>query len=206
MVERKQHLIVVDVQNDFCDTRGFFPTHFGLDIKDTEGIVDRISKALRIWRSKDLPVIFTQAIGDPYYLSRTQFKRYDEMGKLGFLKDGSWGADFYRLKPEEKEHSFKKGGYDPFFNSKFKDHILQNASQLVLCGFFSDVCIDATVRTADQLGIETYVLEDCSKSMFHSHEQALKFMQTYYGTKVINLIDLAFIIYDEVKSVERKEK
>ena len=190
MVERKPHLIVVDAQNDFCDAKGFFPKHFGLDVGGSDEIVDRISKALRIWRDGHLPVVFTQAIGDQSYLSSTQFRRYGEMGKLGFLKDNFWGSDFYRIKPEEGEQVFKKGGYDPFFNPEFKNYVLQNASQLVLCGFFSDVCIDATARTADQLGVETCVLGDCSKSMFHPHEQALRFMQTYYGTKIINLEDL----------------
>lgn len=190
MVEKEPHLIVVDVQNDFCDSNGFFPMHFGLDVNGIDETLDRIGEALRIWRSKDLPLMFTQAIGDPHYLSRTQFKRYNKMGKLGFLKDGSWGADFYRLKPEEKDRIFKKGGYDPFITPEFKDYILENANRLVLCGFFSDVCIDATARTSDQLGIETCVLGDCSKSMFHPHDRALKYMQTYYGTDIITLENL----------------
>ena len=72
----------------------------------------------------------------------------------------------------------------------FKKHILRTASSLVLTGFFSDVCLDALARTADELdiGIPTEIIADCSKSLLRSHEENLKFMEMFYGTTIHNTL------------------
>ncbi len=182
MVERKQHLVVVDVQNDFCDPRGFFPTEFGYKTKGIDEIVKRIEETITFCRQANIPVVYTKTIGDD--LSKSQRERYEKMQKFGFLKDNSWGSELFMLSPASDESTFKKSGYDAFNSQKFRSYVDQFASNLVLVGFYSDVCIDATAKTADQIGLETSIIADCSTSCFRSHEESLKFMQTFYGIKV----------------------
>lgn len=173
----------MDVQNDFCHPNGFFSQNFGLDVSGIDPVVEQIRKVLTHWRAMGRSIIWTKALGDPSYLSATQLERYAKMEKLGFLQDGTWGADFYRIAPLAQEAIFKKGGYDPFVNAEFKAR-LQIEKEIMLVGFFSDVCIDATARTADSLGIKTNVIGECSLPILYQYEDSLRFMQTYYGTRV----------------------
>ena len=108
------------------------------------------------------------------------------MYEQGFLKDESWSTDFYRVIPQAGELVFKKGAYNPFQNLDFKEQILRTASSLVLTGFFSDVCLDAVARTADEIdmGIPTEVIADCSRGLLRPHDENLKYMEMFYGTRI----------------------
>lgn len=192
----KKTLAVIDVQNEFCHPDGFFAKNllkcnpegfFGKDKLTSDEIdktVSTIEHAITHCRNAGIPVVYVQAVGDPEYLSPLRFERYKEMYEQGFLKGGTWSTEFYRIQPEEGERVFKKGGYDPFSNPEFKEHVLKTSSSLVLTGFFSDVCIDAAARTADQIGIPTEVIADCSLGLFRPHQENLKFMKMFYGTRI----------------------
>jgi len=183
-------LVVIDVQNDFCHPNGFFPQHFGSCTEGIDEVVDNIEQAVNAFREKKLPIVYTFAMGNEKYISRTQFERYSAMGKLGFLKEGEWGADFYRLKPAEMDLVFKKGGYNPFSNHDFREHLTRNCEEIVLVGFYSDVCVRSTAEQADQLGIRTSIIADCSATMTEMpHREALDFMKTYFGTVVYENVE-----------------
>ena len=195
---KQKTLLVMDVQNEFCHPHGFFaknlcecnPDGFFGDNKLTtasiDEAVDNIEKAIAHFRDAILPIVYVKAVSDPQYLSEVRFERYRRMYEQGFLKDGTWSTDFYRVSPKAGELVFKKGAYNPFCNSKFKEHILKTASGLVLIGFFSDVCIDAVARTADEkdIGIPTEVISNCSKSLLRSHDENLRYMEMFYGTRM----------------------
>nr|AQS29540.1 hypothetical protein [uncultured archaeon]AQS33469.1 hypothetical protein [uncultured archaeon] len=201
---KQKTLLVVDVQNEFCHPDGFFarnlcecsPEGFFREDKLTTAAIDKavdnIEKTIAYFRDARRPIVFVKAVSDPEYLSRVRFERYKQMYKQGFLKDGTWSTDFYRISPNEGELVFKKGAYNPFCNPKFKKHISRTSSGLVLTGFFSDVCIDAVARTADEIGIgiPTEVIADCSQGLFRSHEENLRFMEMFYGVRIHkNLVD-----------------
>lgn len=195
---KKKTLLVIDVQNEFCHPNGFFAKNlcscnpegfFGDDKLTTASIdeaVDRIEETIVHFRNTSMPIVYVRAASDPEYLSKIRFERYKQMYKQGFLKDGTWSTDFYRISPKEGELVFKKGGYNPFCNPEFKEHILRTASDLVLTGFFSDVCVDAVARTSDErdIGIPTEFIADCSKSLLRSHEENLKYMRMFYDTRI----------------------
>ncbi len=193
----------MDVQNEFCHPDGFFarnlcecnPEGFfkegKLTLADISDAVSDIEKVIGYFRSSQLPIVYVKAVSDPEYLSPLRFERYKGMYERGFLKDGTWSTEFYRISPLENEMIFKKGGYNPFCNPQFKEHILGTASSIVLTGFFSDVCIDATARTADEIdvGVPTEVIADCSKSLLRSHEENLKYMHMFYNTSIHRTVE-----------------
>ena len=183
MVEKKQLLLVVDVQNDFCDSNGFFPRYHGKRPQGIDEAVNNIKLLIQLFRNGGSPIAYTQAVGNENLLPLTQRERYRQRGLTGFLQTGSWGHDFYQLKPLSAEPVFQKVAYDPFFSKPFKSYALE-AGSLLLAGFFSDICIDAIARSADHLGIETSLVADCSASMFRQHEESWRFMQIFYGTKI----------------------
>ncbi len=195
---KQESLLVVDVQNEFCHPDGFFARNlcecnldgfFGdskLTVQDIDRVVDNVESAIDHFRIAELPVIYVKAVSDPQYLSEYRFERYKRMYEQGFLQDGTWSTDFYRVSPQAGELVFKKGAYNPFQNHDFKDHVLKSASGLVLVGFFSDVCIDAVARAADEIGvgIPTKVIADCSTGLLRPHEKNLRFMEMFYGTTI----------------------
>ncbi|MBS3175334.1 cysteine hydrolase [Candidatus Woesearchaeota archaeon] len=195
---KQKTLLVVDVQNEICHPNGFFAKNlcecnpesfFGkykLTTQSIDEAVNNIESAIYHFRKIELPVIYVKGVSDPQYLSESRFERYKQMYKQGFLKDGNWSTDFYRVSPEVGELVFKKGAYNPFQNSNFKEHVLRTASGLVLTGFFSDVCIDAVARTSDEIniGLPTEVIADCSIGLFRPHKENLRYMEMFYGTKI----------------------
>jgi len=215
---KQKTLLVVDVQNEFCHPQGFFAKNlcscnpegfFGdgkLSVKSIDEVVDNIEDTIAHFRSTGLPIIYVKGVSDPQYVSDSRFKRYKSMYEQGFLKDGTWSTDFYRVSPLADELVFKKGAYNPFQNQNFKRHILRTASSLVLTGFFSDVCIDAVARASDEIevGIPTEVIADCSTGLLRPHAENLKFMEMFYGTKIWE--SLSDFILNSNKREERKEK
>lgn len=184
---KRPHLLVIDVQNDFCHPKGFFPQHFNYSTTNNKGVIEKIQSTISFCRISNIPVLYAKMNGDK--LSLTQYKRYKQMQKLGFLKENSWGAELFKLNPLATELVFEKAGYDAFNNDEFKNYVSTNASELILVGFYSDVCIDATAKTADQLGIETTIIANNSTSCFRNYEESLKHMQTFYGTKIFKTLE-----------------
>ena len=195
---RRKTLLVVDVQNEFCHQNGFFAKNlcecnpegfYGnnkLTLKSIDETVSHIERTIAHFRKNGSPIVYVKAVSDPQYLSQSRFERYKLMYERGFLKDETWSTDFYRVSPRQDELVFKKGAYNPFQNSDFREYILKETSSLVLTGFFSDVCIDAIARTADEreVGIPTEIISDCSTGLFRPHEENLRYMETFYGTRI----------------------
>jgi len=200
---KQKTLIVIDVQNEFCHPDGFFAKNlcecnsdgfFGEDKLTTSSIdetVDNIQCAIERFKSSGLPVVYIKGVSDPEYVSKERFSRYGNMYLEGFLKDGTWSTDFYRLRPNQDEAIFKKGAYDPFQNPNFKKYVQDNASELILVGFFSDVCIDAAARSADQrdVGVPTSTIANCSMGLYRNHQENLRFMEMFYGTTVYDTLE-----------------
>lgn len=195
---KQRSLLVMDVQNEFCHPNGFFAKNlcecnpvgfFGngkLTNASIDDVVDNIEEVISHFRNEGLPVIYVKAVSDPQYIAESRFKRYKDMYEQGFLKDGTWSTDFYKVSPKSGELIFKKGAYNPFSNPEFKNHVLDTTSELVLTGFFSDVCIDAVARTSDEIdvGIPTKLIADCSIGLFRPHNENLRFMEMFYGTQI----------------------
>jgi ureidoacrylate peracid hydrolase len=195
---KQKTLVVVDVQNEFCHPKGFFAMNkltcnsegfFGngkLTGSAIDEAVDNIETVIQHCRGVAIPIIYVKGAADQKYLSETRFKRYEEMYNQGFLKDGTWNTDFYRIKPIEGEPVFTKGGLDAFTDARFKEHVLKTASDLILVGFFSDICIDAIAMRAEEkgIGIPTEIIADCTASLYWPHDKQLNKLKMFHGTKV----------------------
>jgi nicotinamidase-related amidase len=191
---KQKTLLVVDVQNGFfaknlcnCNPKGFFGDN-KLTVQNINKVVDNIESAITHFRREGFPIVYVKAVSDPQYLSELRFNRYEKMYTQGFLKDRTWSTEFYRISPREGELVFKKGAYNPFQNPDFKEYMLRTASDLILTGFFSDICIDAVMRTADEkdVGIPTDIIADCSIGLFRPHQENLRYMKIFYGTRIHN--------------------
>lgn len=174
-------LVLVDLQNDFCAKGGRFDH---LELIDTDRIallIERLSRLAGVARAAAIPVFFTRTIQAPDSLPDTIRERNRRQGREAFLRPDSWGAAFCNVVPESRDRIIDKASYDPFLNPLFEEELRQRGiSQLVIGGFFADVCVDALARSAYQKGLEVTVLRDGTANLRHELDAALGFMEDFY--------------------------
>jgi ureidoacrylate peracid hydrolase len=166
-------LLVIDVQNDFCAQDGWFDRH-GNDLTSIHEAVECLAGFLPVARRAGIRPIFIRAIYDEIYLSQPMRERHE---RLGFEPDscqsGTWGADFFRVQPEEGELSIVKHRYSAFIDTELNAHLrAQNVQNLIVCGVTSNVCVESTARDAFMLDYHVVFLSDCSATYDPAAHQA----------------------------------
>ena len=112
----------------------------------------------------------------PAKLSRgAPSKRIGDEGKYGrILIRGEYGHDIIdELKPAPGEPVVDKPGKGAFYATDL-DSMLRNRGirSLVVCGVTTEVCVNTTVREANDRGYDCLVLEDCVGSYFPEFQAA----------------------------------
>ncbi|MBD3259656.1 isochorismatase family protein [Candidatus Woesearchaeota archaeon] len=151
-------VLVVDIQNDFCDDKGIFAKQ-GLDVKPNQEVVPRIKEFIEKIRGYDIPIIYSKQI-ESEEISPENLKEQLRSGRMVCAPD-SWGSELYLLEPAEGEYVLEKKTYDLFSNPEFK-RILENQKikTLVIIGVNTDICVDTTVRRAFTEGYRIIIPKD----------------------------------------------
>lgn len=175
-------LVMIDFQRDFVDPGGFGEA-LGNDVSLLRRAVPPAEGVLRAARRHRLLVVHTReghradltdcppskkargrlevGIGDP-----------GPMGRI--LVRGEEGHDIVKeLYPEPGEPVVDKPGKGAFFATDL-DAILKTRgiARLVVCGVTTEVCVNTTVREANDRGYDCLVLEDCVASYFPEFQKA----------------------------------
>lgn len=144
---RRAGLIVVDVQNDFCAPDGYF-AKTGNDVSMVEAMIPRLEALIEGARAGGVPVVFVQAIYDEHFLSGP-WKERNIRRNLDVPRcvTGSWGADFYRVKPAGSDLVVRKHRYSAFIDTEL-DMILRvrGIETLIMTGVATNVCVESTAR------------------------------------------------------------
>jgi nicotinamidase-related amidase len=169
-------LVMIDFQRDFVDPGGFGEA-LGNDASLLRRAVPPAERVLKAARQRGLLIVHTReghrtdltdcppskkargrltaGIGDP-----------GPMGRI--LVRGEEGHDIVKeLYPEPGEPVVDKPGKGAFFATDL-DGILKHRGirHLVVCGVTTEVCVNTTVREANDRGYDCLVLEDCVASYF----------------------------------------
>ncbi|MEM7769320.1 MAG: isochorismatase family cysteine hydrolase [Cyanobacteria bacterium P01_A01_bin.37] len=169
-------LLVIDMQNDFC-TSGGWASRKGFDISQTQTPIQPIQTVLSALRQTAVTIIHTREghrpdLSDcpPHKLARSQ-RQHAEIGSDGamgrLLTRGSKSHDFVdELQPLPGEIVLDKPGKGAFVATDL-DLILRQRGikQLFLTGVTTECCVHTTLRTANDLGYECLLLEDCCASL-----------------------------------------
>jgi ureidoacrylate peracid hydrolase len=180
-------LIVVDVQNDFAADGGFLHT-VGGDLRSIQQ--ERVPALLRLIaesRRVGVRVIFVQAIYDPEDLSAPMRERNARLNmELPRCLSGSWGADFYRVKPEPDENVVIKHRYSAMVNTELPQVLKQHGIRsLLLAGIATDTCVESVGRDAYFIDYYvTLVADCCGAANEEDHRVALKRFNRDYGSVV----------------------
>jgi biuret amidohydrolase len=175
-------LMIIDMQRDFVDPGGFGEA-LGNDVSLLRKAIAPTKKVLAAVRRKKMLVIHTREghrpdLGDlpPSKKLRGKLKAgIGDPGPMGrILVRGEYGHDIVdELKPAAGEPVVDKPGKGAFYATDL-DSILRNRGirQLVVCGVTTEVCVNTTVREANDRGYDCLVLQDCVGSYFPRFQEA----------------------------------
>ncbi|MEL6221992.1 MAG: isochorismatase family cysteine hydrolase [Cyanobacteria bacterium J06627_8] len=186
-------LLVIDMQNDFCSPGGWADRK-GADISQTQKVIQPLQALLTVLRKTSISIIHTREghrtdLSDcpPHKLARSKHQQA-EIGTVGamgrLLTRGSKSHDFIdELQPISGEILLDKPGKGAFVATDL-DLILRQRGirQLLLTGVTTECCVHTTLRTANDLGYECVLLEDCCASFVPDfHRVTVEMTQKIFG-------------------------
>ena len=164
------------MQRDFLEPGGFGEM-LGNDVSQLRRTIGPNQRLLTAWRAAGLPVIHTREGHRPDLTDLSPAKKLrgrsatgiGDLGPMGrILVRGEPGHDIVpELYPTAGEPVIDKPGKGAFFATDLHA-ILQNRgiAQLVVTGVTTEVCVNTTVREANDRGYDCFVPEDCVGSYF----------------------------------------
>jgi ureidoacrylate peracid hydrolase len=184
---RHTAVLVIDVQNDFCASGGFFD-ELGSDITRIQAMIPRLRQFLTEAREARVPVIFVAAGYGEAYLSGSDRERYIRVhGRvIPVCRPGTWGAEFYEVAPRHDEPVIIKRRYSAFHGTDL-DVLLRNLDvrTLVLVGVATNVCVEAAARDAFMRDYYVVVVSDCTAARDESfHQGALANIDAHFAAVV----------------------
>tara|TARA_R110000744_G_scaffold131415_1_gene239521 strand:- start:38 stop:739 length:702 start_codon:yes stop_codon:yes gene_type:complete len=197
-------LIVIDMQRDFVEAGGFGET-LGNDIAPCQAIVPIVRQLLEGFRAAKLTIIHTRECHQPDLSDCPPAKRnrgtpslrIGDHGPLGrILIDGEPGAEIVPdLEPIAGETVIAKPGKGAFYATDLQQILQQRAiTQLVFAGVTTEVCVQTTMREANDRGFECLLAQDATASYFPHFKQSAITMMTAQGAIVGWAADTADIL------------
>jgi nicotinamidase-related amidase len=185
-------LMIIDMQRDFVDPGGFGEA-LGNDVSLLRKAIAPTKRVLNAARRAGILVIHTREghrpdLTDLPSSKKTRGKLKTGIGDKGpmgrILVRGEYGHDIIDdLKPKAGEPVIDKPGKGAFYATDL-DGVLKSSGiqQLIVCGVTTEVCVNTTVREANDRGYDCLVLEDCVGSYFPEfQEYALKMIKAQGG-------------------------
>jgi nicotinamidase-related amidase len=175
-------LVIIDMQRDFVMPGGFGEA-LGNDVKQLQVTIAPTRAILEGARKAGILVVHTREghrpdLSDcpPAKLARGKGKtKIGDPGPMGrILIRGEVGHDIVpELYPIAGEVVIDKPGKGAFFATDL-ELILRdrNIKTLLVCGVTTEVCVNTTVREANDRGYECVVLSDCVGSYFPEFQTA----------------------------------
>jgi len=175
-------LIVIDMQRDFIEPGGFGAS-LGNDVGRLAAIVPTVKRLIEAFRATGRPVIHTREchradLSDcpPAKRNRgTPSRRIGDTGPMGrLLIAGEPGSQIVaELAPLSGEVVIDKPGKGAFYATPLQD-ILQTleVTHLVFAGVTTEVCVQTTMREANDRGYDCLLAEDATESYFPNFKQA----------------------------------
>ncbi len=180
-------VVVVDVQNDFCDPAGACAQR-GSDVAGAVAMVPRLERFLDAARAAGVLVVFIQTTHDattnsPAWLARRGDPVPGAPTPVATCATGTWGAEFYRIAPQPGEPVVVKHRYSAFAGTNL-DVVLRSAGvdSLLLTGVSTNVCVESTLRDGLFAEYRVTLVEDCAASFEpEAHAATVANVEQYFG-------------------------
>lgn len=207
-------LVCIDMQRDFCLPGGFAES-LGDDIRNIQPCIPVISKLQQAFRRAGLPIIHTKECHKPDLSdlptakrNRGQpRKRIGDVGPMGrIMIDGEEGAEFIpECMPAEGELVIAKPGKDTFYGTDFDDYLMRRKiTNLVITGVTTEVCVQTTMRCANDRGYDCLLVADGTDSYFPEFkEMTLKALVAQGG--IVGWTTTSDKLLDVLRTVEQEQ-
>jgi nicotinamidase-related amidase len=184
-------LIIIDMQRDFVEPGGFGAS-LGNDVSRLGAIVPTVAQLLAGFRRAGLPVIHTRECHRPDLSDLPDAKRdrgtpnlrIGEPGPMGrLLVAGEAGAEIIpELAPMPGETVLDKPGKGAFCRTNFEALLQERGLRhLIFAGVTTEVCVQTTMREANDRGYDCLLATDATESYFPSFKAATIEMITAQG-------------------------
>lgn len=175
-------LFAIDMQRDYLEEGGY-GSSLGLDPGPSRAIIPAMAALIAAFRAHDLPIIHTKQchksdLSDcpPAKLRRgRQNLKIGDPGPMGrLLICGEPGSDIVpELAPEPGEIVIDKPGKGSFYNTGLQGELDRlGATHLIVTGVTTEVCVQTTIREANDRGYDCLLVEDATESYYPAFKQA----------------------------------
>jgi biuret amidohydrolase len=174
-------VVIIDMQRDFLEPGGFGAA-LGNDVSLLRRTITPTRRLLKTARAAGLSIIHTREGHRPDLADLPPAKKVrgrlaagiGDPGPMGrILVRGEPGHDIIpELYPLPGEPVVDKPGKGAFFATDL-DALLKNRgiAQLIVCGVTTEVCVNTTVREANDRGYDCLVVADCVGSYFPEFQE-----------------------------------
>lgn len=175
-------LIVIDMQRDFIEPGGFGET-LGNDVSRVSVIVPDVKRLIEAFRECGLPIIHTMECHRPDLSDLPAAKRNRGSPSLRIGDEGPMGriliageagtAILPELAPLAGEVVIEKPGKGAFYATGLTEILAEKGiTQLIFAGVTTEVCVQTTMREANDRGFECLLVEEATASYFPEFKQA----------------------------------
>jgi nicotinamidase-related amidase len=179
---RHTAVVMIDMQRDFILPGGFGET-LGNDVARLAATVPVARRLLDWARALGILIVHTKEAhaADLSDCPLAKLRRGDPKLRIGdpgamgrILIDGELGSDFVpELAPLAGELVIVKPGKGAFYATPLGTHLAEaGITHLLLGGVTTEVCVQTTMREANDRGYECLLVEDATESYFAAFKQA----------------------------------
>ena len=184
-------LVIIDMQRDFIEPGGFGAS-LGNDVALLEAAIAPTKALLQTWRERGWPVVHTRESHAPDLSDCPPAKRsrgspglrIGDPGPMGrLLVRGEPGCEIIReLAPMPGETVIEKPGKGAF-HATLLNAVLQagGVTHLVFAGVTTEVCVQTTMREANDRGYDCLLVDEATQSYFPHLKAATLEMITAQG-------------------------
>lgn len=174
-------LIVIDMQRDFIDSGGFGES-LGNDVSRLQKIIPAVKRLINGFRGAGITIIHTRECHLPDLSDCPDAKRYrgnpglriGDPGPMGrLLVKGEPGVEIIpTLAPIPGEKVIDKPGKGAFYHTDLQEFLQdQHIETLFFAGVTTEVCVQSTMREANDRGYFCLLARDATESYFDVFKQ-----------------------------------
>ncbi len=187
-------LVIIDMQRDFVEPGGFGAS-LGNDVTRLQAIIPTCRRVLAAWRALDGLVVHTRESHLPDLsdcppakrLRGSPTLRIGDTGPMGrVLIVGEPGNQIVpELAPVDGEIVIDKPGKGAFFDTGLHESLQEfSITHLVFMGVTTEVCVQTSMREANDRGYDCLLVEDGTESYFPEFKAATLAMIAAQGAIV----------------------
>ncbi len=184
-------LVVIDMQRDFIEPGGFGAA-LDNDVSRLEAIVPTVADLLALFRRKGWPVVHTRESHKPDLSDCPPAKRRRGNAAMRIGDTGPMGRVLVRgepgngivtaCAPAPGEIVIDKPGKGMFWNTDIHGRLEGlGITHLVFAGVTTEVCVQTSMREANDRGFECLLITDATESYFAEFKEAAIRMITAQG-------------------------